>query len=374
MWIKKGILMFRFLFVFALLTASQMANASKPKTVIFPDMVTKSPLVLSQTKESKLYQQTLSHIRDDGISTETPNVYPLFFQTNMAPKSKYHVQIPTTGEFKLVVKAGERFTLVDNNATDGTASITLPQCTFNAALQIQGPKSPNSKLDINDQLYHVKDTLNTSQRNKWMSIGLRPIPVPTNWHSEDGNDFVLRFKNQDIQSFNIIWKNEKKKAPFPPGINEIGPEGGVVELPGVCLIKFAAGDIKKPTVFSIKQKLAFSSWSQIGGGAIGNYVGPIVSVFPIMEIENYKNPKEQYSTIQLNVDKKTVESFPSRGASLVYFSVFNHEDKDIYPRTDLHQLSMNAEQGKNIPPDVPFILEKTGLIIPVFSSIFFTSE
>lgn len=220
-----------------------LVSHPQPQMVSFSDRVTKTPLTLSSLNNSQTYQKHLESRKQT-----------LSFQAHIDPKSKNQIQIPTTGEFKLIVAEGFAFRILDNDATDGVASITLPKGTYKTAIKMKKSHEKTAQLEIRDRLYHLKDHLTATQQSPWMDIGLRSLPISKEWHSEDGTAYMLHFKTKQNPSFHIIWKPSTEKIPFPPGIKEIGPEGGTVELPGVAKLDIPPRALDKKILVSLHQE------------------------------------------------------------------------------------------------------------------------
>jgi outer membrane protein assembly factor BamB len=86
----------------------------------------------------------------------------------------------------------------------------------------------------------------------WWKLGVRPFPIPASWN--EGSDYVLEFKPQNIPAFSLRWAKTNASAPdFPPGLAEIGPAGGSVNLPGVAQLQVPAGAVNQKTLFKIAQ-------------------------------------------------------------------------------------------------------------------------
>jgi outer membrane protein assembly factor BamB len=86
----------------------------------------------------------------------------------------------------------------------------------------------------------------------WWKLGVRPFPIPATWNA--GSDYTLEFQPQNIPAFTLRWIKSQASAPdFPPGLAEIGPAGGNVDLPGVAKLAVPAGAVNQKTLFRISQ-------------------------------------------------------------------------------------------------------------------------
>lgn len=241
------------------------------QTVTFPNMVKTTELVQPEPSEVSEIEALLKsegidleNLDDEGFQTQQVTGRKLFVAqfTTRSPRRipKTQVKIPETGSFQLKLTEGPVFKIVDQDATDGSALIQMPAATIKTWLHLSQNWRQNSSLEIEDPLYYVKDTVSTQKKSwlsslRWLSMGLRPLPVPTEWASPYGKDLVLNFTAKDVSSFQMIWlRNDEKPADPPFGIKEIGPEGGTVELPGVGKLEIPAGALDEPVTIRLSQK------------------------------------------------------------------------------------------------------------------------
>ncbi|MGE3724272.1 MAG: hypothetical protein AB7I41_01880 [Candidatus Sericytochromatia bacterium] len=117
---------------------------------------------------------------------------------------------------------------------------------------------------MSDDLYYVKDTLSSKQGklldlNRWFLLGVRPLPVPSDWYNPDGQKLVLKFKTDTVKEFQMAWWTTNQQAAYPPGIKQIGSAGGTVELPGVAKLDLPAGALSAPTVVVMRQQKEVAS-------------------------------------------------------------------------------------------------------------------
>lgn len=229
------------------------------------------------TFESKVVNQPLQTVfklpEKDGIE--------LSFITNSEKDDKKKIKIPLNGKFQVIFEKAstvskkkddddKKATIIDNDATDGTATIQLPESIMEGFIKVKNEnedddkKSNQSKLIVEDKLYYSKTELNVLKPNekkekddkeKWYKLGNKIFPVPEDFHSDDGSKYILRFENTGTKTFAMKWY-KSNKFDYPVGTSEITPEkGGVVELQGVGRLEIPAGAVDKPTIVKMKQEL-----------------------------------------------------------------------------------------------------------------------
>jgi hypothetical protein len=244
--------------------------------------------------------------------------------------------MPETGEFKLTLTSGPRFELLDNDARDGEARVQMPASTLKTWVHLDESRNGGT-LEVSDELYYVKDTL-SKERNKhkrhpdaryntWFKLGLRPLPVPGDWHSPDGQSFVLRFKAQQVQEFQLIWQKRRESAPFPPGVAEIGPEGGKIELPGVATLTVPDGALTQKTALSMRQVSSALTPYDL------TYVSPVVKFEP--DGLQFQKP----ARIKM---KNTIENWRHH-PTLIQFRLFKQLPKMINNENDIEEHFRNQE-------------------------------
>lgn len=163
------------------------------------------------------------------------------------------IKIPENGEFSLVFESNSSYKITDNDATDGEAKIQLPSDVLETYINTSYQENnQNSKLDFEDKLYYLKDTLTKS--DDIYRIGKRLFPIPDSWHSDDGKKYILRFKNNGIKKADLRFY-QSDKVDYPSGIAEIDKSGGTVELAGVSKLEIPEGAITDKTVIVVKQEL-----------------------------------------------------------------------------------------------------------------------
>lgn len=103
----------------------------------------------SQAQDIKRHVFQLQSVHADepasstlSLVTETPDSpdFELRFYTNISASNS--IRIPAEGVFKLRIKAGESYALLDSDARDGQASIQVPAGIFNLYLHPESPRSP----------------------------------------------------------------------------------------------------------------------------------------------------------------------------------------------------------------------------------------
>ena len=367
-------------------------TSGEPEMITFPSQVTTQRLTaIEQLATGKNFAIRFS---------TTPNEDPTHPQ---------HIQVPLNGAYKLTVQPGSVFAINDADGTDGAASVTLPQATYNAYIKLNGSRSVDQvrSLKVQDNLYYLKDELihtkkgpggfpvqankdpkqaklqitamcsndpndyrvwkitnpNTTdvayrwsieqtaqsdvgtappgdsyletdteggkntlklfaadkqqdsqvskpdvclpgqeadrEESKWWSMGARSLPVPTDWQSDNGANQVLNLTNQGVTDFVMRWvKTQGQQASFPPGIQQIGPAGGTVELPGVAEIVFPQGALAKQTIIRITQEpLAYKD---------------AVMLSPIVRLEPFDLKLAQPVQLRMKVNQALVgENHPS---------------------------------------------------------------
>lgn len=229
------------------------------------------------TFESKVVNQPLQTVfklpEKDGIE--------LSFITKSEKDDKKKIKIPLNGNFQVIFEKAstvskkkddddKKATIIDNDATDGTATIQLPESIMEGFIKVKNEnedddkKSNQSKLTVEDKLYYSKTELNVLKPNekkekddkeKWYKLGSKIFPVPEDFHSDDGSKYILSFENTGTKTFAMKWY-KSRKFDYPVGTSEITPEkGGVVELQGVGRLEIPAGAVDKPTIVKMKQEL-----------------------------------------------------------------------------------------------------------------------
>lgn len=229
--------------------------------------------------------------------------------SNPAP---HRIWIPENGDFKINLVVGSRFQVIDSDARDHEATIQFgsQEQLLAGFLELQGPKSRESKknkpaierkLTIAESLYNVNQTVTrigpegngrgkedkNDKKQSWLKLGKRPFPLPASWGSSDGQKYVLNFTNQGVQRFVTRWYRAQTGAQpdYPVGINEIGPAGGTLELPGISKLEIPPGALSTKTVVKMVQEAQVPAISSFGHGGVfipnaSFYAGPVITLYP----------------------------------------------------------------------------------------------
>lgn len=269
-------------------------NSGQSQTLIFPSQVTPQTFALINKPDAKgkfwwvrftvakeIYpkpaQTEISGDDEDDDSDERAEEKSEDADHDDRPAT-HRIWIPENGNFKVNLVAGSRFQVIDSDARDQEATVQVPTALLSTYLRLEGPKSKESKknkpaierkLTLVESLYNVNQTVSRigperegkrdrdEQKQPWLKLGNRPFPVPTSWSSPEGQKYVLNFSNQGVQRFVTRWYRAQTGAQldYPVGLKEIGPAGGMVELPGVAKLEIPAGAIETPTVVKITQML-----------------------------------------------------------------------------------------------------------------------
>lgn len=221
-----------------------MPGSDQPEMLTFPSMVT--PQKLEPVKEA----------------FEADKSYQIHFSTLPHKNSNkpQHIQVPPQGPLQLTLKPGPGFALIDANGIDGQATVQFPADVYQGDLRLGDPASSSQPLSLKyeDPLYFVDHIfggadLKPNANHGW-NLGSRILPVPADWHSDHGQNLVLKLSNQGLSDFTMRWvRTPGKQVAFPPGIKEIGPEGGTVELPGVAKLEVPTAAIEKKTLVKLSQ-------------------------------------------------------------------------------------------------------------------------
>ncbi len=367
--------------------------ASTSQVVHRESQIEKTELKASEPSEEAELNQLLAEIeKEDNFSTS------LFFQSRVfitrfrtqKTGSKHDVQIPKNGEFKVILREGSEFKYLDDDATDdNTIIIQMPKNNFKTYILLQSKK--NSSLQVADDLYHVQDTLEGRLFDRWLSLGTRPIPVPSDWESPNGNDFVLRFNAKDVKGFYMGWFRTNDEVSSPPGIASIGPEGGLIELPGIGKVEFPAGALDNQTTIRMEELLnapvdnLFVQDVEYEGGtaqSLREYISPVVRIYP----EGLALKKRAAVTLKIDQERlgknhpSMVDRFAQSGDT--FLSVFDGEnaengvlsqDRDMHTPFYVEQL---ADYYLTIPayirPEDEFISESS--IVNTLDSNFSISQ
>jgi len=241
------------------------------------------------------------------------------------------IKIPATGTFKVIFTGGGgRVVITDNDATDGEARVSMPSGRFDGYLQNRG--EPNNKMTFEDKLYYIKqDIARDKGQPVWWNVGKRELPIPLDWHSDDGGAYVLTITNAGVTNISTQWYSTQEAADIPPGIKKIGAAGGLVDLPGVGSLNIPQGAISQPTTIVMKQVLQANELESFA------YVSPMVKLYPEGLI--FAKP----ALIRLNIDSNKVKSnYP---AMISYLTKQSNEDdthwKILYEKEEIENATLD---------------------------------
>jgi len=246
------------------------------------------------------------------------------------------IKIPKTGTFKVIFTGGGgRLTITDNDATDGEARVSIPSGRFDGYLQNRG--EPNNKITYEDKLYYIKQEISRDKGQPvWWRIGKRELPIPTDWHSDDGASYVLTITNAGVTNISTRWYPTTEESDIPPGIKEIGTEGGLVDLPGIGSLNIPAGALNQTTTIVMKQILEGSRPE----GFL--YVSPVVKIEPSGTVFNTP------AIIKLNIIQELVGN--NHPALNQYISMnklpeLKHEDFSVEQELEFLEEMVPPEQA-----------------------------
>ena len=343
-----------------------------PEKVTFPNMVTTTPLDtnLPADKNDQLNQaleQALAEKpAEEGFAVQSFNLPQIFVVRFMAQAKnlKQQVKIPESGEFKLVLEAssGKKLEILDGDASDGQATIRLPKQTYETLLHLQGPWKPNSSLEVSDDLYYVKDTLSSKQGklldlNRWFLLGVRPLPVPSDWYNPDGQKLVLKFKTDTVKEFQMAWWTTNQQAAYPPGIKQIGPAGGTVELPGVGSFKLLPGALEQAITVSMRQVREINKPVYEFAEIEIENISPIVKIEPILQ-----DLKEPGGEITLVTD---LARLGNNSAGVLNY-IHTKEPENVLSWKRMNRITpKTATEYDNYPVDLPGLVGWFGYFVRV---------
>lgn len=356
-FIKKGKPVFPILFFSILLTSTQLTDTPKSQMVSFPDRVKKTPLQVSEAIEQSKLTQALQELEKDNtnFSISNPALFATTFKTQIHPKSINQIKIPKSGSFDLLLQEGSQFKITDKDATDGLTTIEIPSGTLKPYFHVTNQHHSSSQLDIQDPLYHVKDSLTFRHWNRWFTPGKRPLPIPTDWRSPDSKNLRLKMTTKEIEHFYMLWLKTSTPAPLPPGIKEIGPEGGIIELPGVSKITIGKNAVAVPTIFTVRQLNQFPQLHTLGISLRRSvHIGPAVKIEPKMELNN-----QYISAINIEINSEIKSRIDP-----VSVSYLNFYDENKY-----YSLGQLVQKNNYPIYDNYFNLTKTGVIIPAVNRV-----
>ncbi len=227
--------------------------------------------------------------------------------------------------FEVFFRKGPVYRVSGRTNHDDKVIIQIPFDTFKVYLFFK-PKTLDEKLEIEDSLYHVSDTLGKNDffvsDQHFLNLGLRTLPIPKTWKNSSGSDLRVAFRSRNVSSFKLLILREESKLPLPPpGIKEIGPDGGTLELPGVGRVEIPEGALDRKVTVRLSQKTVFlkviasvSAFERIPAYTYHDYVSAI------MKIEPMGQRLKKTALVYLDIDKQRVGA---NSPGVVDWVVFN---------------------------------------------------
>ncbi|MEZ0373245.1 MAG: hypothetical protein ACAI44_29405 [Candidatus Sericytochromatia bacterium] len=178
------------------------------------------------------------------------------------------IRMPASGDFKVAFVPGSRLKVIDDDATDGIATVEVPAGTYDG--YVGADVTGSCKLTVEDRFYYLKQeiipggTTPIAQKGQnpplqFYQLGTRQLPMPANWNIQDMNYGILNFSNQGASQATVRWYASTKAVAMPVGMKEIGPAGGTIDLPNVAKLDIPPGALEQPTVVRISQALQAAS-------------------------------------------------------------------------------------------------------------------
>ena len=176
---------------------------------------------------------------------------------NVLAKGK--ILMPKQGEFNVNFSAGTAFQITDNDATDGTAAVQMPQGQLDVFLRLKGQPSEQGKqreLIFEDVTAGINETLKRTKKDKseekFYGLGTRSFTSSTS--------FTWKLTNDKVKNMTTRWytTDTPTPTPTPPPSNEvtvsIGTSGGLVELAGVGSLTIPAGALSQTTAITMRKE------------------------------------------------------------------------------------------------------------------------
>jgi hypothetical protein len=230
-----------------------LAEGPRRQMLTMPSLVKTQTMSIPSSGESQALSPLFNLSSAQGISPQ-PGTHLVTFHSRPT-HPQHQIKMPVTGGFRLVLVAGPQAKMLDGDATDGEACLQLPQGTWDTLLYLPNTWGSQSRLRVQDRFYYVDEQVSSPLQANTLRLGTRPLPVPQDWHSPDGNTFVLNFNAQQISHFQLLWRIRSEQAAFPPGVAQLGPEGGILELPGVARLEMPPGALNESTIVRMSQLL-----------------------------------------------------------------------------------------------------------------------
>lgn len=324
-------------------------KAVEPQLLTFPSKVSIQSLGTTLASDLPLGNYTEFHLKVHG-------------------NFKSNIKIPENGTFKLIIQSGSSFQLIDNDGTDGFATIQMPQSILDGYMQVirdVNDRMGTPKITLKDSLYYTQQDivdLNTvkgkNATDTWYHIGKRPFPTPSGWYSGDGSNYILNFTNNGVKDLAFRWYSTTVPD-YPLGIREIGTNGGTVELSGVGKLEIPEGALNQTTTIVMKQELeAYEILGDPFSGTENTRIMDFIS--PIVRIEPNGLEFNKPATIFLETNKQRVGNNTS---NLIYWSI--SQDKKDW--SNIHYDGTKIQKDI-IGPDFSIPLETLGYISKQFPS------
>jgi hypothetical protein len=230
-----------------------LAEGSRRQMLTMPSLVKTQTMSIPSSGESQALSPLFKLSSAQGISLQ-PGTHLVTFHSRPT-HPQHQIKMPVTGGFRLVLMAGPQAKILDGDATDGEARLQLPQGTWDTLLHLPNTWGNQSRLRVQDRFYYVDEQVSSPLQANILRLGTRPLPVPQDWHSPDGNTFVLNFNTQQASHFQLLWRTRSEPPAFPPGVAQMGPDGGVLELPGVARLEMPPGALNESTIVRMSQLL-----------------------------------------------------------------------------------------------------------------------
>ncbi|MFN8670582.1 MAG: hypothetical protein U0457_00675 [Candidatus Sericytochromatia bacterium] len=147
-------------------------------------------------------------------------------------------------------------------------------------------KTKDNKDEKSEKEYESNGTWYTGEKEEgtWYKLGKRAVSIPSEWKADNGNNYVLNFKNEGISNFILRGYKQDNANDFsyPDGVNLIGVKGGVVELTGVGKLELPEGALDKDTFISMKQELQAYQYIIYSGEhpTVYDYISPVIKIEP----------------------------------------------------------------------------------------------
>lgn len=215
---------------------------------------------------------------------------------NMNPSAIFEGELCTTGTANLNRNGNSQLIYNPNQVTPWKSDLPLLDgmtCTagnkpYTQTIAYSCPTPPpisNGSIQVEDTLYYVNQKLFPMAEGSWHKMPGRPIPIPDDWHSQDHNQYILKFSNAGLPQLSTRWM-VGPQIKFPSGIGEIGADGGNIELPGVGRLVIPAQAISTKKTIVLKQ--IYDAFELIKYNDLTDsykrsydYISPIVSIEPL---------------------------------------------------------------------------------------------